>query len=125
GSSIADATSYENNETLDSYFSRLNYNFMDKYYLSASYRRDGSSRFHKDYRWGDFWSLGTSWRVSEESFMENLDWVDNLTLKASYGTQGNNRVGLYAWQAFYDLTWSNANSNGAKASSVENMMVSW
>ncbi|MBF6627251.1 MAG: TonB-dependent receptor [Proteiniphilum sp.] len=125
GSSIADATSYENNETLDSYFSRLNYDYMDKYYLSASYRRDGSSRFHKDFRWGDFWSLGASWRVSEESFMDNVDWIDNLTVKASYGTQGNNRVGLYAWQAFYDLTWSNANSNGAKASSVENMMVSW
>ena len=125
GSSIADATSYENNETLDSYFSRLNYNYMDKYYLSASYRRDGSSRFHKDFRWGDFWSLGTSWRVSEEPFMDNVDWIDNLTVKASYGTQGNNRVGLYAWQAFYALTWSNANSNGAKASSVENMMVSW
>jgi len=125
GSSIADATSYENNETLDSYFSRLNYNFMDKYYISASYRRDGSSRFHKDSRWGDFWSLGASWRVSEEAFMDNVDWLDNLTFKASYGTQGNNRVGLYAWQAFYDLTWNNANSNGAKASSVENIKVSW
>lgn len=125
GSTIASANSYENNERLESYFSRLNYDYMSKYYLSMSYRKDGSSRFHTDYRWGDFWSIGASWRLTEEPFMADLDWLNNLTLKASYGTQGNNRVGLYAWQAFYDLTWNNANLNGAKASSVENKEVSW
>ena len=57
--------------------------------------------------------------------MQNVDWLNNLTLKISYGTQGNNRVGLYAWQALYDLTWNNANMNGAKVYSVENMEVSW
>ncbi len=125
GSTVAEANSYENNERLESYLSRLNYDFKNKYYLSLSYRRDGSSRFNTDYRWGDFWSAGASWRVTEEPFMAKLDWLNNLTLKASYGTQGNNRVGLYAWQAFYDLTWNNATLNGAKASSVENIKVSW
>lgn len=125
GSTIADATSYENNDKLESWFSRLNYDFMDKYYLSASFRADGSSRFNKDHRWGNFWSLGGSWRVTQEAFMENINWIDNLTLKASYGTQGNNSVGLYAWQAFYDLTWSNANNSGAAVTSVENKEVTW
>ncbi len=130
GSSISDATSYENNETLESYFSRVNYDFLDRYFLSASFRTDGSSRFHRDYRWGNFWSLGGAWRVSEESFMSDAAWLDNLTLKASYGTQGNNNLpsdlgGYFAWQAFYDLTWNNANNNGGAVTSVENQRVSW
>ncbi|MDD4606689.1 MAG: SusC/RagA family TonB-linked outer membrane protein, partial [Dysgonamonadaceae bacterium] len=125
GSTISDATSYENNETLESWFTRLNYDFMGKYYLSASFRADGSSRFNIDHRWGNFWSLGGSWRISEENFMTDVDWLDNLTLKASYGTQGNNQVGLYAWQAFYDLTWPNAGNSGAKVASVENREVTW
>jgi len=130
GSSISDATSFENNETLESYFSRVNYDFLDRYFLSASFRSDGSSRFHSDYRWGNFWSLGGAWRISEESFMEDADWLDNLTLKASYGTQGNNNLpsdlgGYFAWQAFYDLTWNNANNNGGAVVSVENQRVSW
>ena len=125
GSSISSANSYENNDKLESWFSRVNYDFMDKYYFSASFRTDGSSRFNVDNRWGQFWSVGASWRVSEEAFMQDLDWLNNLTVKASYGTQGNNSVGLYAWQAFYDLTWANANSSGAAVTSVENKDVSW
>lgn len=141
GSTISDADSYENNERLESYFSRLNYNYMNRYYLSASFRADGSSRFHRDHRWGNFWSVGGSWRLSEEAFMDNVEWLDNLTVKASYGTQGNNsygfntgsstfsqrynKLGLYAWQAFYNLTWNNANLNGGKVSSVENILLSW
>ena len=57
--------------------------------------------------------------------MQDVSWIDNLTLKASYGTQGNNSVGLYAWQAFYDLGYSNANSSGAAVTSVENKVVTW
>ena len=125
GSTIADADSYENNESLESYFSRLNYNFADKYYFSASFRTDGSSRFQKDNRWGNFWSVGASWRVSEESFMQGLTWLDNLTYKISYGTQGNNTIGLYPWQSFYDLTYNNAGLNGALVTSLENKLVSW
>ncbi|MFA5555233.1 MAG: TonB-dependent receptor [Phycisphaerae bacterium] len=125
GSTIADANSYEDNETLESWFSRLNYDYMGKYYLSASFRADGSSRFNVDHRWGNFWSLGASWRMSEEAFMADVDWLDNLTLKASYGTQGNNQVGLYAWQAFYDLTFPNSGNSGAKVESVENREVTW
>ncbi len=125
GSTIADANSYENNDALESYFTRLNYDFADRYYLSASYRTDGSSHFNKDFRWGDFWSVGASWRVSEEAFMDPLTWVNNLTVKASFGTQGNNAVGLYAWQSFYDLTYNNAGLNGAVVTSLENKEVSW
>ena len=126
GSTIADANSYENNYRVESYFSRLNYGFKDKYYLSGSFRTDGSSRFNAAYNWGKFWSAGASWRISQEKFMSDLSWVDNLTLKASYGEQGNDAVGsYYAWQSLYNLGYPNANSNGAMITSLENKSVSW
>lgn len=125
GSTIADANSYENNETMESYFSRVQYNYNDKYFLSGSFRSDGSSRFHVDNRWGNFWSLGGAWKISEENFLKDVSWLDYLTLKASIGESGNNSVGLYAWQAFYDLTWNNANNNGGSVTSIENKNVSW
>lgn len=125
GSTISDATSYQDNDVLESYFSRFNYDYANKYYLSASYRTDGSSHFNQDFRWGKFWSVGASWRMSEEYFLKNLNWVNSMSLKASYGTQGNNAVGLYAWQSFYDLTYNNAGLNGAVVTSLENQKVSW
>lgn len=125
GSTIADANSYENNDRIESYLSRVQYNYAGKYFLSGSFRTDGSSRFNKDFRWGNFWSVGGSWLVSEENFMKDISWVNSLSVKSSYGENGNNSVGLYAWQAFYNLTWNNANNNGGAVTSVENKKVSW
>lgn len=89
-----DLTSYTSEYALEGFFSRLEYNLLDKYYLSASYRRDASSRFHPDVRWGDFYAIGGAWRVNEEAFMDNYKTsVHNLRLKASYGTQGNDNLG--------------------------------
>lgn len=91
-----------------SFFGKLDYNYANRYYLSASYRRDGSSRFSKDSRWGDFFSVGGSWRISKEAFMEGTnDWLDNLALRASYGTTGNDKLYSsgneiwYAYQAYF------------------------
>lgn len=123
---IRNANSYENNYAIESYLTRVNYDYADRYYFSASYRKDGSSRFKDDVRWGDFWSVGASWRISEESFMESADWLNNLTLKASYGVQGNDNIGsLYAWQAFYSLAYPNASMSGALVSSLENPELRW
>ena len=77
---------------LEGFFGQLKYNFNDKYYLSASYRTDGSSRFHPDNRWGSFWSVGASWRLKEEEFLRYTDWLSDLKLKASFGTQGNDNL---------------------------------
>lgn len=126
GSTISLLTSFEDNYAIESFLSNLTYDFADKYYLSASFRTDGSSRFHKDFRWGQFWSVGGSWRVSEESFMQGLSFVDNLKLKASYGKQGNDKIGTYyGWQSLYNLDWANANLNGALLSSLENTSIKW
>ena len=123
---ITDASSLKDSYTIESYLFRANYDYMDKYYLSASFRTDGSSRFNKDYRWGKFWSVGANWRMNNEAFLSDVDWLNNLSVKASYGVQGNDNVGtLYAWQSFYDLGWPNASMSGALVSSLENTNLKW
>ena len=78
--------------TMESYFGRINYDYNEKYHFSASVRRDGSSRFHKDNRWGTFWSVGGSWVISKEDFMKKAEWINNLTLRTSYGSVGNDNI---------------------------------
>ena len=120
------ATSYTNTYRVESYLSRLNLDYADKYYLSASYRRDGSSRFYADSRWGNFWSVGASWRLSQEDFLKDVSWLNNLTLKASYGVQGNDNLGsLYAWGSYYSLGYPNATNPGTVITSLENKDLRW
>ena len=80
------------NYALLSFFGKVDYDFLDKYYLSASVREDGSSRFSPDRRWGTFWSAGASWRISEEEFLQEYEWLDNLSMRGSYGTTGNDKL---------------------------------
>lgn len=123
---LSGASSQTDKYAIESYLSRINYNFQQKYYLSASFRTDGSSRFYKDSRWGKFWSLGASWRISEENFMQSLDWINNLTLKASFGSQGNDNIGsYYAYQSLYSMGLTNASFNGASINSLENKDLRW
>lgn len=79
----------------DGFLGRLQYDYAGKYFLSGSIRRDESSRFAKGHRWGTFGSVGGAWVISKESFMQNVDWVDLLKLKVSYGVQGNDNLGGY------------------------------
>ncbi len=76
-----------------SYFGRLNLNYDDKYLLTATARRDGSSVFYEDVRWGTFPSFSLGWRLSEEAFMSSLTWLDNLKIRAGWGQVGNSSVG--------------------------------
>lgn len=126
GTTLNAADSYTNVYRIESWLGRFNYDYADKYYLSASLRTDGSSRFHKDHRWGLFWSLGANWRVTQEDFMKDVTWLNNLSVKVSYGQQGNDALGtLYAWQSLYSLDWANANQIGAMISSLENKNITW
>jgi TonB-linked SusC/RagA family outer membrane protein len=89
---------------LSSFLGKVDYNFAQKYFFSASFRRDGSSRFSPSSRWGNFWSLGGSWNVSSESFLKGEPWLNNLSLRASYGAQGNDNLGgYYAYQDLYSI----------------------
>ncbi|MCA1757108.1 MAG: TonB-dependent receptor [Bacteroidales bacterium] len=123
---LEDAGSYEHNFRMESYFSRINYDFRNRYFLSLSARTDGSSRFAPDYRWGFFWSVGASWRLSQENFMTDLTWVNNLRIKASYGAQGNDNLGsYYAYQGLYALGWNNMGYPGLLASRLPTPELLW
>lgn len=112
-------------KTLEGYLARINYNFRNRYYLSLSGRRDGSSVFSKDVRWGNFYSVGASWRISEESFMSNINFVDDLKIRASYGQVGNDNLGdFYISQARYQLT-SNAGNPAITLSDLGNAALTW
>ena len=126
GSVLASISSYEDNYRIESYFSRARYSYADKYNFDASFRTDGSSRFYKDSRWGKFWSVGANWRVSEEEFLKSTEWLNNLSIRASYGEQGNDNVNTYyAWQSFYTLGYHNAKGNSSYVSSLESRDLKW
>ncbi|WP_343690276.1 TonB-dependent receptor [Chitinophaga sp.] len=116
--------SYQIKYRTEGYLSRVNYSFDDKYYLSGSFRRDGTSRFSEDLRWGNFWSIGGAWRMDGENFIKNITWIDLLKVRASYGVVGNDMLLdanqnaiYYAWQALYD-PYSNANEPGMLQSTI-------
>lgn len=89
-------------------FFRTNYDYDGRYFGSFSFRRDASSRFHPDHRWGSFWSASVAWEMKRENFLQSQDWINSLKLKASYGQQGNDNIGnSYAYIDQYTLSGSN------------------
>ena len=94
GKSSGSSRSEYNNE---GYFVRAQYDYMNKVFFSASYRRDASSRFHPDHRWGNFWSFGGGWIINEEQWFPRAPWIDMLKVKASIGSQGNDNIGNYLY----------------------------
>jgi TonB-linked SusC/RagA family outer membrane protein len=98
----SDLMSHQDSRTLESYFSNVNYSYDQKYSLSASVRTDGSSRFASASRWGTFYSAGLAWRVSQENFLSNVKWVNDLKIRGSYGESGNENIGLnYSYNSYY------------------------
>ncbi|MFB9120314.1 SusC/RagA family TonB-linked outer membrane protein [Bergeyella porcorum] len=89
----------------EGFFGRLNFDYDGKYFINANARRDGSSRFHKDNRWGNFFGLGAAWVVSKENFLKNSTWLNNLKLKASYGEQGNDNLGITYEYYYYNFPY--------------------
>ena len=110
--------SYSQSYATEGWLFRVQYDYDGKYFGSASYRRDGSSAFHPDNRWGNFWSVGTGWLMNKESFLENQNWIDMLKFKISYGLQGNDNLlymnGYRNYQPYMDqYTLTNNNSDFA------------
>ena len=84
--------------SLMSYLARLNYNYKGKYYVTASMRYDGSSKLAEGHKWGGFFAGALAWRITEEEFMKDIDWLNNLKLRVSFGQSGNDNVGAYQTQ---------------------------
>lgn len=126
-------TSSKGENTLMSYFGRINYNYDSRYYVTATMRADGSSKFAPGNRWGYFPSGSLAWAFSRESFVEdNIDWLSNGKLRFSYGQTGNNRIGNYDYMAqletddkFYKYPWNGEFYKGYVLSSMANEKLKW
>lgn len=118
-----------------SYFGRLNYNYMGKYLFEGVVRRDASSRFASQTRWGTFPALSLGWRMSEESFMEGVSWIDDLKVRAGWGQNGNDRVDNYNYwgtlttglsQSYYPMTGDdNSLTSGFYTNKLGNVNAKW
>lgn len=116
---------YKQEARLASYFMDAHYSYADKYYLSGSYRRDGSSVFGSNTRWGNFWSLGGKWRISGEDFLNGNSVITNATLRASYGTVGNQDIDWYAARGFYGAGYNYNQMPGMIPVSISNQELTW
>ncbi len=124
-SDIQNLYDYENNDRRESYLGRVRYVLDDKYSLEGTFRRDGSSRFHKDHRWGNFYSIGASWILSREEFIRKYDWINNLKFRAAYGEAANDRAAdYYSYMALYDIT-VNGGMGALVKSQLTNELLSW
>ena len=116
----------ETSYALRSYIGRVNYDYMEKYFASASLRTDGSSRFHPDNRWGTFWSASAAWNISSEEFMKDLTWIDFLKLRLSFGQQGNDNVGnYYAYVDQYTMSGADGVFSDGTLSYKGNKDLTW
>lgn len=146
GNMVADGWPYENVTTLNaantatqastshtnytnaSFFGRLTYDLKDRYLFSASVRRDGSSRFGVNTKWGTFPSFSVGWKLNEEKFLKNANWISLLKVRASMGTSGNDRIGDYTYLSqlgSYNAAYGNALQSGASGSNIANADLKW
>ena len=124
-STMGALTDYKVRYRTESYLGRVRYNYNEKYFAEASFRYDGSSRFHPDHRWGGFWSAGGGWILSKENFLKEIKELDFLKLRASYGEVGNDAgVGYYGYMALYNLV-TNGENVAAYKSQNEAKDIRW
>lgn len=118
----------ESNSTMLSYYGRLQYDYKGKYLYTASLRRDASSRFGLDSRWGTFPSMSAGWRISQEPFMQDIKFINDLKLRASWGKAGNNNIGDYAAVPTLSQTaysFGNTAATGYVVNGIPNPNLKW
>ncbi len=121
-----DSDYYEASSRLASYFGNVNYSFDSRYYLSASFRRDGSSVFGSNKRWGNFWSVGAKWRIAQEAFMKNQNVIKNADIRITYGTVGNQSLpSLYAARGYYSIGYNYNDTPGMVPDNIANPDLTW
>ncbi|MBR9853079.1 MAG: SusC/RagA family TonB-linked outer membrane protein [Algicola sp.] len=124
-SSIVSLGGSTTRKSIEGYFSRVNYNYKNKYYISGSVRRDGSSVFDADTRWGTFYSVGGSWRIDQENFLQDSNVINQLKLRASYGEVGNDDLlDFFLSQARFSIT-ANAGDPAIIYTDIGNPNLQW
>ncbi|WP_305981667.1 SusC/RagA family TonB-linked outer membrane protein [Roseivirga thermotolerans] len=111
--------------TFASMFSRFNYDFREKYFATASIRRDGSSRFGADNRWGTFYSIGLAWALTEESFLQNSGIINYMKLRTSYGVTGNAGIGNFPSVGLYGYGRDYDGQPGGEPTQIANPALTW
>ncbi|MEN8115882.1 MAG: TonB-dependent receptor [Bacteroidota bacterium] len=120
-----DATSSFSDWANLSYLGMVNYNYASKYILDLTFRREGSSRFAADQRYGNFWAVGAAWNMSEEGFLDGATWIDNLRMRGSYGISGNSGVGLNQYQSLLAFDADYAGLGASYPSGYGNPLLTW
>ena len=120
-----DANGYSWGNSMASILSKAEYNYDGRYYISGSYRRDGSSKLSEASRWGNFWSVSGSWKINNEKFMRDVEWISNLRLRASYGVNGTLPSDNYGWRALAGYDYPYQTTPGAALTNTANSNLSW
>ncbi len=120
-----DANAYYWGNTMASMLSRVEYNYDNRYYASASFRRDGSSKLGPASRWGNFWSVAGSWRIDKEDFMQNVALISSLRLRASYGVNGTLPSDIYGWRSLTSYASKYMEQPGGGVSTIADPNLSW
>ncbi|MDD5283764.1 MAG: SusC/RagA family TonB-linked outer membrane protein, partial [Bacteroidales bacterium] len=122
---VLDASAYYWGSTMLSLLSRAEYSYDGRYYLSGSFRRDGSSRLGSNTRWGNFWSVAGSWRITNEAFMKNIPQISDLRLRASYGVNGTLPSSNYGWRALTSYGNKYMEDPGGGVANIADANLSW
>ena len=122
--SVRDYGTRNDEQAMLSFLSSLNYDYGAKYYLTATFRRDGSSKLGPENRWGNFWSLSGSWRLINESFLKSVDWLNDLKVRGSYGINATLPSGYYDWQTLYGYS-RYGGDNSSNPSSYADRNLTW
>ena len=116
---------YSWGNSMASILSKVDYNFDDRYFVSGSFRRDGSSRLSEEERWGNFWSVTGAWNITKESFLTDVEWLNNLRIRASYGVNGTLPSSNYGYMSLVNYTNKYMGNPGGTISSIGNNNLSW
>lgn len=127
GNKLSSQSAYAS--TLASFFGRANYDYKGKYYVSGTLRRDGSSRFTADNKWGTFYSVSGGWIMKQENFLSDVRWLENLKIRAGYGAIGNQEIGLYAYSdrisPYYNYPFGGISNSGYAQTALGNENLKW
>ncbi len=125
GAGDKDASAYYWGNNMLSFFSRAEYNYDGKYYVSGSFRRDGSSRLGPDSRWGNFWSVAAAWRLKNEAFLKDVSWLSNLRIRTSYGVNGTLPSSNYGFLSLYSVGYAYSGKPGGIVTTTAFPGLSW
>lgn len=129
GTGTINSVQSEANSTLASFFGRFSYDYMEKYYLSFTARRDGSSRFEGSNKWGNFYSASAGWAIKQEAFLADVQWLESLKLRVGYGAIGNQEIGLYANKdrisPYFNYPFGGVRNEGYAQTALGNPNLKW